>query len=181
MGDPGETIFSRARAHPVVAILVILSTILIGLANAGTAIETVTTLWKKWTQPAPTLDTTWQGAWDKPDGHSFAFVMRLTIFPNDSARGEIQWRLLQAPPYSLVEDRVNDEAIEFVSGSYNRNAHVLEVQGDRVSDPTLIAKDVYKFQILNDNVSFAAMTRGGPGGRWDAAARGRVLIVPQRK
>jgi len=180
MPDLVKATLTRAKAHPVVAVVVVLATILVGLANAGTAIETVSTLWKKWTRPAPVLDTTWQGAWEEPDGHAFSFVMRLTILSNDTATGQIRWRLLQTPPSSIVKDRVNAEAIEFVSGTYNRDAHVVEVRGDRVSDPTLIGVDVYKFQILNDNVSFEAFTRAS-GDRWDGAARGRVIVVPQRK
>ena len=175
-----KTTLSRAKTHPLILAIVVLTTILTGLASTGTAIETVSTLWSKWTHPAPALDTTWQGVWERPDGHAFTFVMRLTILSNDTAKGQIRWRLLRTPPDSIVKDRVNDEAIEFVSGTYNRDAHVVEVQGNRVSDPTLIIVDDYKFQILNDNVSFEAITRAS-GDRWDAAARGRVIVVPQTK
>ena len=179
MPDLIKTTIIRAKAHPVVAILLILTTILVGLANTGTALETVTALWKKWTQPTPALDTTWQGVWRGSDGHVFSFVMRLAILPNDSATGQIRWRLLQVPPGSTDQNRVNDEAIEFVSGTYNRDVRIVEVQGYNVSDPTLITIDVYKLQVLNDNVSFEAMTKDVRGS-WDARAKGSVILVPQR-
>jgi hypothetical protein len=170
---------ARIRAHPVVATAVVLATIVGGVANAGVALEKMSGAWKKWTQSAPALETTWQGVWAMNDGHVFDFVMRLEISSSDSAEGEIRWHLRDTPPKSPIRNRINARAIEYVSGSYDRDARVVQVKGTKVSDPTLLALDDYKFQIRSDNVSFAAVTRAH-GDSWDGAAEGRVIIAPRK-
>jgi hypothetical protein len=163
-------------AHPTIAAVVVFGSLLIGAANAGQAIETLRGLWRKWLRPVPPLDATWQGTWKTPRGYVFSFVMQLEVSRSNAAQGEILWRLLEAPVGSFLAPRLNDEAIEYVSGSYDRNARVAELYGHRVSDPTFLATDHYKLQILDDKVSFVAMTRDNSG-KWDATAKGSVIVA----
>lgn len=178
--DLAKAAVTKAQAHPVVAILVATAAVFAVLANAGKAVEVGSNLWSKWATPTPILDATWQGVWGQPRGHTFSFVMRLAIQPDDSAAGEILWQLIDAPPDSFLAKRINEEATEFVSGTYDRATHTAVLEGVAVSDPTLIMKDSYKFVILPDKATFEAVTLGSQN-RWNGMARGRVVVVPQRK
>jgi hypothetical protein len=180
MTDLVASTIQRVKAHPLTAAAFLLVTVLVGIAKGGEAIETLSRLWHKWATSKPIFDTTWQGVWEKPDGHTFSFVMKLAVPANDSTSGLILWRLVNTPALSHLQPRIGDEAIEFVSGTYDRMAHVLEVAGDSVTDESLLATDSYKFKVLQDSISFVAMTQTNEG-RWDASANGRVIIVPRRR
>lgn len=179
MPDLVKKTIRRARSHPIIAALMLTAVALVGLANAGRAIEQLGTLWASWTHKSPRLETTWQGTWESRRGYKFAFVMQLEVLANDSADGRIRWRLIETPPASTLADRINDEATEFVSGGYDRQKRVATLVGRAVSDATLIVPDTYKFQVLADNVSFLGMTKDNDGS-WAAAANGRVIVVEKR-
>ena len=174
MSDPVNTTLDRARNHPLVAGLVLVGIVIIAVANTGTAFERIGELWGKWTRGTPTLDSTWQGDWTRHDGPRFSFVMNLVVSPNNSARGTIRWTLRDVPPGFWLTPRLGDEAIETVSGTFDRETGVANLQGDGVSDTTLIATDVYKFQVLEGG-RFQAMTETHKG-RWDAKAEGKVIV-----
>lgn len=75
----------------------------------------------------------------------------------------------------FLAPRTGDSAIEFVSGTYDRETRVAVISGHKVSDPTLLALDTYKFQIKPDNVSFVGMSKHR--GEWEAQAGGTVIVT----
>lgn len=166
----------KVRNHPVIVMAAVAAPVLVAIANAGGVIGEMKHLWASWMKELPHLETTWQGAWKGDDGYKFDFAMRVEIFENDSVEGYIRWRLVEAPQNSPVAHRINHRATECVSGRYNRKERIVTLTGYKVSDPGLISKDEYRFQVLPDKATFVAMTKNVTG-NWEAAAEGRVIIV----
>ncbi len=51
----------------------------------------------------------------------------------------------------------------------------MTIKGYKVSDPTLLALDSYKFQIKSDQISFVGMSQHR--GEWEAQAGGTVIVT----
>ena len=153
-----ESWLARLLRSPV-AILGAIGSAFVVLANAGPAIDGTTNLWRRWTQPPSHLETNWQGSWKSRDGYNYSFAMQLDVQDNGAADGQIRWELVATPPKSHLASRAGQIATEFVSGTYDREHAIAAVAGYKVSDPTLIALDSYKFQIKADKVSFVGMSK----------------------
>ena len=170
----------RALKSPV-AIVGLIGSVLVVLANAAPAIDGAQTLWQRWTGPQTGLETTWQGTWKSRKGYNYAFAMQLDVREDETAEGQISWELVATPPNSHLANRVGDTAIEYVSGRFDRANNVAIVAGYDISDATLIAKDTYKFQIKLDKVSFFGMTKNDGDtkhlGDWAAEAQGSVIVT----
>jgi hypothetical protein len=168
-----ETVL-RALKSPI-AIIGLVGSVLVVLANAAPAIDGAKVLWQRWTVPESGLETNWQGTWKSRSGYTYAFAMKLDVAEDQTAQGWISWELLATPPGSHLASRVGHTAIEYVSGRFDKANNVATVDGYEVSDPTLIARDTYKFQIKSDKISFVAMTKNH--GDWAAQAQGSVIIT----
>jgi hypothetical protein len=164
----------RALKSPV-AIVGLIGSVLVVLANAAPAIDGAQTLWQRWTSPQTGLETNWQGTWKSRSGYSFAFAMQLDVGEDQTAQGWISWELLATPTNSPLAPRIGDTAIEYVSGRFDRANNIATVAGYDISDATLIAKDTYKFQIKSDKISFVGMTKNH--GDWAAEAQGTVIVT----
>jgi hypothetical protein len=164
----------RALKSPV-AIIGLIGSILVVLANAAPAIDGAKNLWQRLTLQQAGLETNWQGNWRSRDGYSYAFAIQLDVREDDTADGRIRWELVATPPNSHLANRIGDSATEYVSGRFDKANNIATVAGYKVSDPTLIALDAYKFQIKNDKVSFIAMTKHR--GEWEAEAQGSVIVT----
>lgn len=172
-----RTTFSRLIRNPI-AIIGAIGSVLVVLANAGPAVDGVANLWHRWTRQHAHLETHWQGTWKSRDGFNYAFAMQLDVQDNATAEGKIRWELVATPPNSHLVHRVGDSATEYVSGKYDKDDNVATISGYKVSDPTLIALDSYKFQIKSDKVSFVGMSKHR--GEWEAEAGGSVIVTEKR-
>lgn len=172
-----KTLVERLRRKPL-ALLSVIATLFVVLANAKPAMDGAEKLWLDWTQKYPPLETIWQGSWKGRNGFNFALALRLNVLGDNSAQGQIRWELVAAPMDSRLASRVGAHATEFVSGRYDREKAIATLKGYRVSDPTLLALDTYKFQILSDKVSFVGMSRYR--GEWQAEASGKVILTEKR-
>jgi len=164
----------RALKSPV-AIMGLIGSVLVVLANTAPAIDGAKNLWHRWAHQQAGLETNWQGTWKSRDGYNYAFAMQLDVREDDTAEGRIRWELVATPPNSHLANRIGDSATEYVSGRFDKVNNIATVAGHEVSDPTLIALDSYKFQIKNDKVSFIAMTKHR--GEWEAEAQGSVIVT----
>lgn len=174
MAEDRRSWIARLIRRPV-AILGAIGSILVVLANAGPAIDGASNLWRRWTEQPTQLETNWQGSWKSREGFTFDFAMQLEVQESGTANGQISWQLVKTPPDSFLAPRTGDSAIEFVTGTYDREKRVAVVSGTKVSDPTLLALDSYKFQIKPDNVSFVGMSKHR--GAWEAEAGGTVIVA----
>ena len=174
MTDAPRSWAAKIIRNPV-AILGAIGSVFVMLANAGPALDGATNLWRRWTQPPPSLETNWQGSWKSRDGYTYSFAMQLDVQDNGTADGQISWELIATPPKSHLASRAGESATEFVSGNYDREHSIAAVAGYKVSDPTLIALDTYKFQIKPDKVSFVGMSKHR--GQWEAEAGGTVIVT----
>jgi hypothetical protein len=165
---------SRLIRNPV-AIIGAIGSVFVMLANAEPAMNGATHIWHRWTQPPPRLETTWQGTWKSRDGFNYALAMQLEVAESGDADGEISWELVATPPGSFLEPRVGATGIEYVRGHYDRSLGLATLSGYKVSDPTLLALDSYKFQIKSDKISFVGMSKHRGG--WEAAADGTVIVT----
>ena len=164
----------RALKSPV-AIMGLIGSVLVVLANTAPAIDGAKNLWHRWAHQQAGLETNWQGTWKSRDGYNYAFAMQLDVREDDTAEGRIRWELVATPPNSHLANRIGDSATEYVLGRFDKVNNIATVAGYEVSDPTLIALDSYKFQIKNDKVSFIAMTKHR--GEWEAEAQGSVIVT----
>jgi len=174
MTDIPRSWFAKLIRNPV-AILGAVGSLFVVLANAGPAIDGSKNLWRRWAVPPSQLETNWQGSWKSREGFTFGFAMQLEVRDDGAADGQISWQMLETPPDSFLAPRTGDSAIEFVSGTYDRETRVAVISGHKVSDPTLLALDTYKFQIKPDNVSFVGMSKHR--GEWEAQAGGTVIVT----
>ena len=161
-----------------VAILGAVGSLFVVIANAGPALDGATNLWQRWTQKPAQLESTWQGSWKSRDGYTYDFAMQLDVHDDTVADGQISWQLIATPPDSHLTARVGDSATEFVSGAYDRAQGLATVAGYKVSDPTLIALDSYRFQLKPDHVSFVGMSKHR--GEWEAEAGGTVIVTEKK-
>lgn len=164
----------RARKSPV-AIIGLIGSILVVLANAAPAVDGAQDLWRRWTRQQAQLESTWQGNWKSRSGYTYVFAMQLGVQDDETAAGQIRWELVATPPNSHLADRIGDSATEYVSGRFDKSDNVATLDGYDVTDPTLIALDSYKFQIKNDKVSFVGMSKHH--GEWEAEAQGSVIVT----
>lgn len=165
---------ARALKSPV-AIIGLIGSVLVVLANASPAIDGAENLWRRWTRQHAGLETNWQGTWKSRTGYNYSFAMQLEVREDETAMGQINWELVATPPNSHLADRVGDTAIEYVSGRFDKADNIATIAGYDVSDPTLIARDTYKFQIKSDKISFVGMTKNH--GDWAAEAQGSVIVT----
>ena len=171
---PLKTVVRKARVR-LVALLAIVVPIVVVLANGEQAFDAARGLWLRWTNASPVLETIWQGTWKSKGGFTFEFAMQLEVRGDNSAVGQIKWQLVGAPAQSPLALRIGATGTEFVSGRYDRTQGIASVAGHRVTDPTLLALDTYRFQIRSDKVSFVGMTRYR--GDWEAEAGGTVIVA----
>lgn len=164
---------SRLIRNPL-AIVGAIGSLLVVLANANPAIDGASNLWRRWMHRHGGLETHWQGTWKSRDGWNFAFAMRLDVHEDESADGAIRWELVATPEGSFLANRVGSSATEYVTGRFDKADNVATVAGYKVSDPTLLALDSYKFQIKSDKVSFIGMSKHR--GEWEAEAQGTVIV-----
>lgn len=165
---------ARAVRNPV-AILGAIGSIFVVFANAGPALDGATNLWKRWTAPPASFESTWQGDWKSRDGFHYAFAMQLNATDTGHAEGRISWELKATPPKSHLAGRIGATGFEYVSGQFNRTNGLATIKGYKVSDPTLLALDSYKFQIKSDQNSFVGMSQHR--GEWEAQATGTVIVT----
>jgi hypothetical protein len=165
---------SRLIRNPI-AIIGAIGSIFVVLANAEPAMDGATHIWQRWTQPPARLETTWQGSWKSRDGFNYALAMQLQVADSGAADGQITWELVATPPGSFLQPRVGAIGIEYVRGRYDRSRGIATITGYKVSDPTLLALDSYKFQIKPDKISFVGMSKHRGG--WEAAADGTVIVT----
>ncbi len=177
MPDVERSFFARLVRNPI-AIIGGIGSILVVLANAGPAVDGVENLWHRWTRQSAHLETNWQGTWKSRDGFNFAFAMQLDVQADATAQGTIRWEMLATPKESFLANRVGDIATEYVSGTFDKAENVATVSGYKVSDPTLLALDSYKFQIKSDKTSFVGMS--AHRGEWEAEASGTVIVTEKR-
>lgn len=168
---------SRFLRNPVTAIGLI-GSILVVLANAEGAINGVNGLWNRLATEGMALETTWQGDWKSRNGFHYGLAMRLGVAPSGAADGEISWQLLKAPEGNPLAGRIGATGIEYVSGLFDREDGIAILDGTRVSDPSLLALDSYKFQIKPDKHSFIGMSKHY--GEWEAQATGTVIVTQRR-
>jgi hypothetical protein len=159
----------------LVPLLAVVVPVVVLLANADQALDGARALWSRWTKPSPVLETVWHGTWKSRGGFTFDFAMQLRVEGDDQATGKILWELMETPANSQLAKRVGEKATEFVVGRYDRVNGVAAVKGYRVSDPTLLALDNYRFRIRPDKVSFVGMTEYR--GDWEAQASGTVIVT----
>ena len=148
------------------------------LANGERAYDEATTLWQRWTNAAPVLETIWQGTWKSKGGFTFDFALQLEVRGDNTAVGQIKWKLVATPAGSKLAPRVGETAIEYVNGRYDRTKSVASIAGYAVSDTTLLALDTYRLQVRADKLSFVGMTKYR--GDWEAEASGTVIITEKR-
>ncbi|MGQ0457529.1 MAG: hypothetical protein ACT4OU_10755 [Hyphomicrobium sp.] len=173
--ETGEKSWASRLLRNPIAIIGAIGSVLVVLANANPAIDGVSNLWGRWAEPPPPLETTWQGTWTSRDGYRYDFAMQLNVADSGVADGQIRWDLVATPAKSHIADRVGHSATEFVSGTFDRVKGLADVDGYKVSDPTLIALDSYKFQLKPDRISFVGMTKHR--GEWEAQAGGTVIVT----
>ena len=173
----GRSWLSRFIRNPITIIGLIGSVVAI-LANAEGAVDSVNHLWHRWSAPPAQLDTNWQGDWKSRNGYHYGFAMQLRVGESGAADGEISWQLKAAPPNSHLANRVGDVGVEYVRGTFDRAKGLANLNGYRVSDPTLLALDNYRFQIKSDQTTFIGMTKHY--GDWEAAADGTVIVSERR-
>lgn len=174
MTDAPKSWTAKIIRNPV-AILGVIGSIFVVLANAGPALDGATNLWHRWTAPPTHLESTWQGDWKSRDGFHYGFAMQLDVAESGDAKGEISWELKATPPDSHLAPRIGDIGIEYVAGHFDRSKGLATLSGTKVSDPTLLALDAYKFQIKPDQISFVGMTKHR--GSWEAQAGGTVIVT----
>ncbi len=165
---------SRLIRNPV-AIIGAVGSLFVVFANAEGAIDGVGRLWHRWTAPPASLESTWQGDWKSRDGFHYGFAMQLDAAESGQAEGRISWELKATPPKSHLANRIGATGIEYVSGQFNRGKGLVTIKGYKVSDPTLLALDSYKFQIKPDQISFVGMSQHR--GEWEAQATGTVIVT----
>ena len=170
----GRSWVQRLVRNPV-AIIGALGSLFVVLANANAAIDGAQSLWRRWTTSPTDIVTTWQGEWKSRQGFHFGFAMELRAAPDGTADGEISWQLLAAPVGNPLETRIGATGIEYVKGHFDRAAGIATIDGYRVSDPTLLGMDSYRFQIKSDKSSFIGMTKNY--GRWEAQTFGTVIVT----
>ncbi len=169
-----KSLIARFLRNPI-AIIGAIGSVLVVLANAGPAVDGAANLWNRWTRQHAHLETHWQGTWKSRDGFNFAFAMQLNVQEDATAEGKIRWELVATPKDSMLANRVGESATEYVSGHFDKNDNVATLSGYKVSDPTLLALDSYKFQIKSDKVSFVGMSEHR--GEWEAEASGSVIVT----
>ncbi len=165
---------SRLIRNPV-AIIGAIGSLFVVFANAEGAIDGVNRLWHRWTAQPAFLESTWQGEWKSRDGYLYAFAMQLDTAGSGDATGMISWQLKSTPQISHLSKRIGATGIEYVSGQFDHTKGLATVSGYRVSDPTLLALDSYKFQIKPDQISFVGMSKHR--GEWEAQAGGTVIVT----
>ena len=173
--ETGQSSWTSRLIRNPFAIIGAIGSVFVVLANAEPAVNGATDLWHRWTQPPTRLETTWQGTWKSRDGFNFGLAMQLNVAENGTADGEISWQLVEAPPGNFLVPRVGDSAIEYVHGQYDRAHGLATLDGYKVSDPTLLALDSYRFQIKPDKISFIGMSKHR--GEWEAQAGGTVIVT----
>ncbi len=164
----------RLIRNPVAIIGAVGSTFVV-LANANGAIDGARTLWHRWTAPPTALITTWQGEWKSREGFRFGLAMELRVAPGGAADGEMSWQLLEAPTGNPLSSRLGATGIEYVNGTFDRAEGIALIDGYKVSDPTLLGTDRYRFQIRPDKNTFIGMSKNY--GRWEAQASGTVIVT----
>ena len=172
-----KSLFWRFVRNPV-AIIGALGSILVVLANAEGGIEGASNLWRRWTAPPSSLESTWQGDWKSRDGYHYGFAMQLDVTDDGGAGGQISWELKATPKGSHLEKRIGAVGIEYVSGTFDRATGVAMIAGTRVTEPALLALDSYKFQIKPDKISFVGMSKHRGG--WEAQAGGTVIVTEKK-
>ena len=164
--------------HNPFAIIGAIGSIFVVLSNAEGALDGVERLWHRWTAPPSQIESTWQGDWKSRDGYDYEFAMQLNATETGDAAGEISWQLKAAPPTSHLKTRIGAIGIEYVNGSFDRAKGLATISGYKVSDPTLLGLDSYKFQIKPDQISFIGMTKHR--GDWEAQASGTVIVTEKK-
>jgi hypothetical protein len=165
---------ARLVRNPV-AIIGAVGSIFVVLANANGAIDGAESLWHRWTAQPTVLVTTWQGEWKSREGFRFGLAMELRVAPGGVADGEMSWQLLSAPAGHVLENRIGATGVEYVRGHFDRTTGIALIDGYRVSDPTLLGTDHYRFQIRPDKSTFIGMSKNY--GRWEAQASGTVIVT----
>lgn len=174
---PGRSWLGRLVHNPI-AIIGAVGSVFVVLANANGAIDGSRRLWERWMSPPTQIESTWQGDWKSRDGYDYGFAMQLNATATGEASGEISWQLKATPAGSHLAPRIGDTGIEYVSGTFDRAKGLATIAGYKVSDPTLLALDTYKFQIKSDQISFIGMTKHR--GDWEAQAGGTVIVTEKK-
>jgi hypothetical protein len=168
---------ARLVRNPI-AIIGAVGSVFVVLANAEGALNGVNALWRRWATPTAGFDTTWQGDWKSRNGFHFGFAMQLNVDPDGAAGGEISWQLLKTPDGNPLAKRTGATGVEYVSGRFDAASGIATLDGYRVSDPTLLGIDSYKFQIKPDRHTFIGMSKHY--GEWEAQATGTVIVTERR-
>ncbi len=173
--ETGQSSWTSRLIRNPFAIIGAIGSVFVVLANAEPAVNGATDLWHRWTQAPARLETTWQGTWKSRDGFNYALAMQLNVADSGAADGQISWELVATPPGNFLAPRIGSTGIEYVRGQFDRVKGLATLDGYKVSDPTLLALDSYKFQIKPDKISFVGMTKHR--GEWEAEAGGTVIVT----
>lgn len=119
------------------------------------------------------LPSCWRGDWVGADGHRFKFLFFLQT-EETGCMGVFRWTLTYAPPRSQVAGKEGQSGLEYVRGSYNRTAHVVNLSGYHLSNQGLLALDQYRLDVSADTKSFSGRTRGH-GKFWASVISGTAL------
>jgi|GEM_PF-5491497 len=93
------------------------------------------------------------GDWNDLKGYKYSFVITLFSYLNDSVGGNINWKLLEAPQGSRLNQMIFETGTEEVSGMYDKSMKKITLTGLSVDRPDLIDTDKYSLT-LNNNGTF---------------------------